>query len=188
MSLEKALLEVSDTLSSRGIRWVLVGSTASYLHGLEIAPKDLDIVVEAERVYEVDRLLASKFTVVRRVRYSSSGLYSSHFGVFSVHGVEVDIMADLEICREYGCLKLVFDEVYAHSKTVTVGGAHVRLTPLEWQLVANVMIPGKEERVKAILDALKTRGVNREALSSALKYAPVEVRNLVSEIIREADV
>jgi len=187
-NLEEVLLEVSGVLSGAGIRWVLVGGAASYLHGLDVEPRDLDVLVEEGRVYEADRLLASRFAVVRRVRYSSSRLYSSHYGVFVVRGVRVDVMADLEICGEHGCLKLAFDEVYAQSSVVEVGGAPVRLIPLEWQLVANAMIPGKEGRVRAILEALRARGVDRDALDSALSYAPAEVRGLVLGMLRSAGI
>ncbi|MCD6369676.1 MAG: hypothetical protein J7L38_07785, partial [Thermoproteales archaeon] len=156
--LERALLEVSDILSRTDIRWLLVGSTASYLNGLDVIPKDLDIIVEANRVYEVDRLFAANFLAVKRVKYSSSEIYSSHYGIFKVHGVKVKVMADLIICREDGCLKTVFEYLYSCSKRVKIKNATIRLVPLEWQLVANVMIPGKEKRVKDILVLLKTRG------------------------------
>jgi len=86
--LERALLEVSDILSRTDIRWLLVGSTARYLNGLDVIPKDLDIIVEANRVYEVDRLFAANFLAVKRIKYSSSEIYSSHYGIFKVHGVQ----------------------------------------------------------------------------------------------------
>ncbi|RLE88806.1 MAG: hypothetical protein DRJ49_04445 [Thermoprotei archaeon] len=183
---KEALLEVINVLSSRKIRWVLIGSTASYLHGLDIMPRDLDILVDLERVYEVDRLLASKFTIIRRVRQSSSELYSSHYGIFKVHDIRVEVMADLKIRREYGTLKLDFDEIYLYSKRIKVDRIYIRLIPLEWQLVAYVMIPGREKRVKAILALLRIRGVEEGALDSALQHAPVSVKNVVLRLLRDS--
>jgi len=182
-NMRRTLLEIANTLSSGQIRWVLVGSTASYLHGLDIVPKDIDILVELKRVYEVDELLSSRFTVIRRVKESSDKLYSSHYGIFEIHNVKVEVMADLKIQRECGVLKLNFNEIYSYSKKIKINGTCIRLIPLEWQLVANIMIPDKERRVKAILALLKVKGIEKRILNSALHHAPDSVKNMVLKIL-----
>jgi len=182
--LERALLEISNALLKADAKWVLVGSTASYLNGLNLEPRDIDIIIEADKVYKVDEIFASEFQPIRRVRYSSSGVYSSHYGVFKVHNVEVEVMADLTICGDHGCLKVGFEDLYSHSKNVRVGEAIVKVAPLEWQLVANIMIPGKMERVKLILNVLKIRGVNIEVLSHVLKHAPANAKKRTIELIQ----
>ncbi len=182
--LERALLEISNALLKADARWVLVGSTASYLNGLSLEPGDIDIIVETDRVYRVDEIFASEFLPIRRVRYSSNGVYSSHYGVFKVYNVKVEIMADLTICGEYGCLKVEFEDLYSYSKNVRVGEAMVKVAPLEWQLVANIMIPGKEERVKLILNALKIRGIDIEVLNHVLEHVPAKARKRAIELIQ----
>lgn len=183
--LKEALITVSETLARLSIRWVLVGSTASYLNGVEVEPKDIDIIVEADKVYEVDETLASSFRALRRVRYSSSETYSSHYGVFEILGVKVEIMADLKICGEPGCLNVDFEELHRHSRNRRVGDENIRVAPLEWQLVANTLIPGKEKRIVKILEALRTRGMNTEILNSVLSRAPPKVRRRVSELLSQ---
>ncbi len=54
-----ALGEVSRVLSGMGVGWVLVGSFASCLNGVDVEPRDIDIVVEEGRVYEVGRVFSS---------------------------------------------------------------------------------------------------------------------------------
>lgn len=81
-NLEKALILASQALSEVGARWLLAGSTASFLNGLMVEPKDLDIIVETPKVYDADRVFTGHFKAERRVSYSSTGLYASHYGVF----------------------------------------------------------------------------------------------------------
>ena len=185
LELERALIEASNTLLKVGARWVLVGSTASYLNGLNVKPKDIDIIVEADKIYRVDEVFASEFLPIRRVKYSSNGIYSSHYGVFKVYNVKIEVMADLTICREYGCLKVEFEDLYSYSKNTKIRENVVKIAPLEWQLVANIMIPGKTERVKIILNALKTRGIDIEVLNNVLKHAPVKARKQAIELIQK---
>ena len=182
--LEKALRIVSKTLSEIGARWVLVGSTASCLNCVEVQPKDIDVIVESGKAYEVDSVFASRFRVLRRVKYSSSEVYSSHYGVFEIQGVKVEVMADLKICGEPGCLEVEFEELYRYSRSLGIGNKGLRVAPLEWQLVANTLIPGKERRVAKILEALRTRGVNAEILDNVLNKAPQKIRKHVIELLR----
>jgi hypothetical protein len=181
--LEKALIEISNSLTRADIRWVLVGSTATCLNGLNVKPEDIDIIIEREKVYEVDRLFASKFHPVRRVKYGSTSVYSSHYGVFMVYNVKVEIMADLTICGENGCLEVVFEDLYSCSRHIKVGKALVKVAPLEWQLVTNIMIPGKESRVKTILNDLKSRGMDTELLNHLLKNIPQKARMQAMRLI-----
>jgi len=183
--LAEALSRVSRILTEVSVRWVLVGSTASYLNDVEVKPKDIDIIVEADKVYEVDKVFASSSRVLRRVKYSSSSLYSSHYGVFEILNVKVEIMADLKICGEPGCLEVDFEELYRCSRSLRVGNVNIKVAPLEWQLVANTLIPGKKERIMKILEALRTKGVDTEILNSVLSRAPPKVRRRVLELLSQ---
>ena len=189
MCIPPKLLEVLDIVSKvlTGIsaRWVLVGSTASSLNGIEVEPKDIDIIVETNKVYEVDKALASSFRALRRVKYSSNGTYSSHYGVFEVLGVKVEVMADLKICGEPGCLEVEFEDLYQHSKDLRIGDKSLKVAPLEWQLIANTIIPGKEERVARILKALKTKGADIRVMDSILSNTPPSIKRQVSELLND---
>ncbi len=129
--LEKAIRIASKTLSGNGAKWVLVGSTASCLNGVEVQPKDTN-VVEPDKAYKVDSVFASRFRVLRRVKYSSSEVYSSHYGVFETLGVKAEIMADLKTCGEPGCLEVEFEELYRYSKSLRIGNTDLRAAHLEW--------------------------------------------------------
>jgi len=87
-----------------------------------------------------------------------------------------------------GCMKLDFDTIYPQTSAVRVEDIEVRLLPLEWQLVANTMIPGKEKRVKAILELLSSKGYSRAALKSTLDAALNSVRKQVEELLRRTGI
>ncbi len=120
---------------------------------------------------------------MRSVEYGSSGVFSSHYGVFEILGARVEVMAGLKICGEPGCMEVVFEELYRHSRSIRWGGVSLRVAPLEWQLVANLLIPGKEGRVRRILEALKARGVDVKILDSVFSRAPPSLKQRVSELL-----
>ncbi len=181
--LAAVLGEVSRVLSGMGVRWVLVGSVASCLNDVGVEPRDIDIIVEADKIYEIGSVFASRFRVLRSVEYGSSGVFSSHYGVFDAGGIRVELMADLKICGEHGCLEVGFEELYRYSRSFRWGGVSLRVAPLEWQLVASLLIPGKEERVGKILEVLRARGVDTEVLDSVLSRAPPSLGRRVSELL-----
>lgn len=164
--------------------WVLVGSTATCLNGVRVQPKDIDVIVESGKAYEVDKVFASRFRVLRRMKYSSNEIYSSHYGVFEIQCVKVEVMAGLKICGEPGCLEVEFEELYRYSKSFRIENTDLRIAHLEWQLVANTLIPGKEKRIAKILEALNIKGVNAEILDNVLNKAPQEIRKHVIELLR----
>lgn len=184
--IEKALMKVSRILQEAGIRWGLVGSTAGYLNGLSIKPRDIDIIVETSKVYEVDKIFAAKFYTLRRIQYSSSRIYSSHFGIFDVYGTRIEVMADLTICRDNMCLKVDFEDLYSCSNSIKIEDNIIRYAPIEWQLVANILIPGKEERVKAIIELIKNKELNIEKINHILKHASSNTKKYIMETIRQA--
>ena len=183
--LENTLYHVSSILSRLGVVWVLAGSTASCLNGVEVKPKDIDIIVKTENVYDVDRIFASIYRVLRRIRYSSNGVYSSYYGIFETHGVKIEVMADLKICGELGCLDVDFEELYNLSRRIELRDTSLRVAPLEWQLVANTLISGKEERVEKILGVIVTRGINTKTLELVLNKAPLRVRKYVIKLLKD---
>ncbi len=118
------------------------------------------------------------------MKYSSSEVYSSHYGVFETLGVKAEIMADLKTCGEPGCLEVEFEELYRYSKSLRIGNTDLRAAHLEWQLAANTLILGKEKRIVKILEALRTRDVNIVIWTMCSAKAPQKTRKHVSELFR----
>lgn len=54
---EEALRSVAPLLDKGGVNWWIVGSAATAVRGVEVAVRDLDIVVDEAKVGEIDSLL-----------------------------------------------------------------------------------------------------------------------------------
>ncbi|WP_144122621.1 hypothetical protein [Catellatospora sichuanensis] len=75
--------------------WVLSGSAAAALHGLDVTPGDIDLESTAPGAYEIGRRLA-RFQLTP-VTDSGTDLVHSHFGRFLVGDMYVEVMGDLRI-------------------------------------------------------------------------------------------
>lgn len=102
MILKTRFLEVLKTLYSKlnktDILWVIGGSLALKLVGLEVEPKDIDLFTNEEGAYEVEKLLAEY--LVKNVSLSSKDNIRSHYGILNIHGIEVEIIGHIEFKDE----------------------------------------------------------------------------------------
>ncbi len=151
--------------------WALMGSTASVLQGLpDYSPPDIDLATTRDGAYIMSGAIGSTNAIVRPVKYSSAGPYTSHFGIFEVGGVKVEVMGDLVIHCADGEIKLT--DHFAHwSDKVRVlhfEGMHVPVVPLEWQIVANALL-GRPERVNGTARYLLETGFDRPYLETVLE-------------------
>ena len=85
---------IHERLSKSSIIWVVTGSLAFALRGMDVVVHDIDLQSDREGAYEIERLLHE--FVVEPVRFSSTAAIRSHLGALSVHGVRVEIMGDIE--------------------------------------------------------------------------------------------
>src|SRR3989337_3293434 len=88
--LVQVLRLVAPALDHQEFPWALVGSSASYLQGLRCVPKDIDLAANRQGAYLMGDLLARH--AVRPVAFSETDRYASHFGIFAVDGVNVEVM------------------------------------------------------------------------------------------------
>ncbi|RLC78340.1 MAG: ribonuclease III, partial [Chloroflexi bacterium] len=137
-----ALLEVLRHL--KGIRrWAIAGSTASALSGLPITPHDIDIITDKKGARAISRRLEE--FVILPLDWRENEQYASHFAQFKVEGVKVELMGDLRVKKDKTILRFNY---WADVKEMPFGNSRVRVVPPEFQLVANLLIKGKEERAR----------------------------------------
>ncbi len=91
----KALELICRRLNCSGVRWVVGGSASLALQGVEVLPEDIDIITDMEGAYRMQEILGD--FIVEPVRFSSNEVFSSHYGVFEVEGVRVEVMGELRI-------------------------------------------------------------------------------------------
>jgi hypothetical protein len=165
--------------------WALMGSTASVLQGInDYVPPDIDIVTTVEGAYILSGAAGHAGVVRRPVGFSATERYASHFGVLEVGGVKVEVMGNLIITVHDG--RITADEHFARwSEKVRMlhfDSMHVPVIPLEWQLVANVLLE-RPERSIGIAHHLLDHGFDRPYLEALLDDAHLGTRTIA--VVRE---
>lgn len=79
------------------VSWAVDGSLSLTLQGLNVAPHDIDILTDVDGAYRIQESLMD--FAVKPLGHSKSEKYDSHFGVFHIKGVRVDVMGDLRVFR-----------------------------------------------------------------------------------------
>jgi hypothetical protein len=150
--------------------WALIGSTASVLQGIEgYSPPDIDLATTTQGAYIMSGCAATLGATVRPVAFSTAGPYTSHFGIFEVMGVKVEVMGDLVIRCPDGKIDL-HDHWSRWSDKVRVlhfEGLHIPVVPLEWQMVANALL-NRPERVGGVAHHMLEHGFDRPYLEEIL--------------------
>ena len=77
-----------------GALWVLTGSVGLALQGMPLEPRDVDVQTDAAGAYEIQRRLAAYTT--RPVAFVTRERTRSHWGGFSIDGIEVEVMGDAQ--------------------------------------------------------------------------------------------
>ena len=98
MDLDPKHLDVLKTLHSRldktDIVWVIGGSLALALKGLDLKPRDIDLFTDKEGAYRIEELFAE--FLVRNVSFSTKDNIRSHYGALNIFGIEVEIIGHIE--------------------------------------------------------------------------------------------
>ena len=87
-----ALRIITDKLNDTDVRWALTGSLNLAIQGVDIEVGDIDIITDREGAYRINELLKDYET--QAVCYGESAHFRSYFGMFSVLGVQVEVMGD----------------------------------------------------------------------------------------------
>ena len=150
--------------------WAVMGSTASVLQGIpNYTPPDIDLVTTRDGAYIMSGSIGGLGATVRPVGYSESDRYASHFGIFEVLDVKVEVMGDLVIRVADGHIDATehFARWSDKVRLIHFDEHHIPVVPLEWQLVANVLL-GRPERSSGIAGYLLAHGFDRAYLDALL--------------------
>jgi len=150
--------------------WAVMGSTASVLQGIcNYTPPDIDLVTTRDGAYIMSGSIGGLGATVHQVGYSESERYASHFGIFEVLDVKVEVMGDLIIRVADGHIDATehFARWSDKVRLIHFEQHHIPVVPLEWQLVANVLL-SRPERSTGIADYLLAHGFDRAYLDALL--------------------
>jgi hypothetical protein len=150
--------------------WAVMGSTASVLQGIcNYTPPDIDLVTTRDGAYIMSGSIGGLGATIHQVGYSESDRYASHFGIFEVLDVKVEVMGDLIIRVADGHIDATehFARWSDKVRLIHFETHHIPVVPLEWQLVANVLL-SRPERSTGIADYLLAHGFDRAYLDALL--------------------
>lgn len=150
--------------------WAVMGSTASVLQGIpNYTPPDIDLVTTRDGAYIMSGSIGGLGATLRPVGYSESDRYASHFGIFEVCDVKVEVMGDLVIRVADGYIDATehFARWSEKVRLLHFEEHHIPVAPLEWQLVANVLL-SRPERSTGVAHFLLEHGYDRPFLEALL--------------------
>ncbi|MFW9853060.1 MAG: nucleotidyltransferase domain-containing protein [Candidatus Thorarchaeota archaeon] len=156
MTVDVRYIDVLKTLHSRlhetDITWIIGGSLALALEGLDVTPRDIDLFTDKEGAYKIEELFAE--FLVRNVSFSTKDNIRSHYGALNINGIEVEIIGFIEFQNEdgtwYGGREL--EDVKWIFKLDNI---EIPLMKLESQLKGYKRI-GRKSRITLIEDWLKS--------------------------------
>jgi len=160
---------VNKANSLKDVKWVLAGSLAGYINGLDVEPRDIDILTNKTGAGVFFTVLSEDFEVIRKPEWGETELYASYYSKYRKNGVELEIMGDFELKTELGKINIPFIDIWNLSEYYRSSLGRFKVVPLELQLIYNIFIPGKERRVEMILNRLKERFPNFRILREIKK-------------------
>ena len=142
---EQALLALMQKVAGQGLQWYLAGSAALAARGLDVVPRDLDLIVDIAGAHSLGNLLFDE--LIQPVE-ESRGWISNWFGRAFLHtriewigGVHEDV--DENGMTEYG------PAAASRLETINWQGYELLVSPLDIQLEVSKR-RGLDERVKKI--------------------------------------
>lgn len=91
----ESLKRLYEVFHGKGIHWILSGSTALAIRGVDVViNNDIDILTDKSGAEQIDELL-SEYRI-SRPDYSETEKYRSYFGKYEIEGVGVEVMGKFQ--------------------------------------------------------------------------------------------
>lgn len=145
------LRKIYSLLKNSQIDWALTGSLGFVLHGIEVDVHDIDIQTDERGAYGIGRILARY--ELESVHFVCSERIRSHFGVFEMDGIRVEIMGALQKLGNAQTWEAPVD-VNAHKCFIDVEGMQVPVLSIEYEYQAYLNM-GRVEKAEILLKWLE---------------------------------
>lgn len=145
-----ALEVIAEALSGKNIEWAIIGSLSQFLQGLEIEPKDIDIISSREGAKTIQESL--KEHLVEKLHYKETESYKAHYCAFNIKGVEVEVLGELVNKVPEGDL-WTETKKFSAKRNVFYNNLIIPVISLEQELCAQTRL-GKKDRAQRIKQLL----------------------------------
>lgn len=88
------LKSISELLSNVPDNWAIVGSMNHYIQGLNLVPKDIDIITTKKGIFVIEEAL-QKYSI-KKVNYYEKDTIRSFYGKFSIASMNVELFSEIE--------------------------------------------------------------------------------------------
>ena len=148
------LRTICAKLAGFEVDWVVTGSLAFALQGMDTEVHDVDIQTGVAGAYEIERRFSPY--VVRRVRFTSAERIRSHFGILMVDGIRGEIMGDIQKRLKDGSWDERAD-LHHHKRMVEVEGMQIPILTLEYEYQSYLKLDRAEkaEKIREHLNKLR---------------------------------
>lgn len=93
MSFQKASIELANLLNSHEISWAYGGSCLLYFLGIQVLPRDLDVVIKLQDIEKAKTLLLENDAVLLEEKKGDNHFLTQKFYTFLWGNIEIDLMA-----------------------------------------------------------------------------------------------
>ena len=118
------------TIKLKGVRWTLIGSANLAVHGIEINPKDIDVLTDSKEITKIKSVL--KEYEKKLFSYGEKGLFKSYLAEYKINKIKVEIMADFEVKRKNKWISL--SDRLNNLNIIKLNGVEIPVSSLDEQL------------------------------------------------------
>ena len=182
MTIREVLAIIGKRFNDEQILWGVGGSVMLNYYGLAENPRDIDLVVALADVEKADAILSK---LGRKQNRMPDSLYETeHFLEYVIQGVDVDVMAGLNITHEAGTYNFTFN-TQSVTKRMTINKVEIPLTSLADWYVIYQLLGDREVKVDRIeKHLLSSRLVETDRLERTLTgNLPDNVRKRVEALL-----
>jgi hypothetical protein len=144
-----ALKKIAEKLNGKGLNWVLIGSTALAIQGVDVPVHDIDIMTDMESADKI--AIALKEFNIEPMHYKTSAQFKSYYGLFKINEVQVEVFADLETKHNDEWAKTVRSRIIVMQR---YEGMTLPLLELREEYEA-YKVMGRDEKAKKILEFME---------------------------------
>ncbi|OGD69567.1 hypothetical protein A3E89_02050 [Candidatus Campbellbacteria bacterium RIFCSPHIGHO2_12_FULL_35_10] len=98
------------------VNYALIGSANLYIQGLEINPRDIDILTTPEDIKKIDEILGEYRT--KEIFFDESGGRNSFRSYYVIDGVEIEVLGNVN--NDYRDVKSLDNKIYVEFDKIKI--------------------------------------------------------------------
>lgn len=155
MGFKTQLMCLAESFNVNHVFWALGGSALLYFKGLDVSPRDLDILVDISDIERAKELVESLGGIELEDIHKGDGTYlTEKFYTFEYHGVEIDLMANPGVNKGLGPYYFAFNKMSVR-ESVLLENISIYLSDLsEWEQYYRFL--ERPSRVTQIMEYFKS--------------------------------